>query len=72
MISSLRFWRPSFPEAAKLWVTYLASWTAWNHVRAVAALGGRNYLHNRAPFRTITATPVSVQDVIVTARFQGR
>lgn len=26
------------PEAAKLWVDYLVSWTAWNHVRTVAAL----------------------------------
>lgn len=26
------------PEAAKLWSTYLSSWTAWNHVRMLAAL----------------------------------
>jgi uncharacterized membrane protein len=26
-------------EAARLWVTYLSSWTAWNHVRTIAALG---------------------------------
>ena len=27
------------PEAAKLWASYLSSWTAWNHVRTLAALG---------------------------------
>jgi uncharacterized membrane protein len=27
------------PEAAKLWASYLSSWTAWNHVRTIAALG---------------------------------
>ena len=26
------------PEAAKLWSTYLTSWTGWNHVRMLAAL----------------------------------
>jgi uncharacterized membrane protein len=26
------------PEAAALWADYLASWTAWNHVRTAAAL----------------------------------
>lgn len=25
-------------EAAKLWVDYLSRWTAWNHVRTIAAL----------------------------------
>lgn len=30
---------PSSAEAASLWVTYLATWTVWNHVRTVAALG---------------------------------
>lgn len=29
---------PTAPEAAKLWAGYLSSWTAWNHVRTVAAL----------------------------------
>lgn len=29
---------PADPESAKLWASYLASWTAWNHVRTVAAL----------------------------------
>jgi uncharacterized membrane protein len=26
------------PDGTSLWVNYLASWTAWNHVRAAAAL----------------------------------
>jgi uncharacterized membrane protein len=29
---------PSSAEGAKLWASYLANWTAWNHVRTVAAL----------------------------------
>jgi uncharacterized membrane protein len=29
---------PGSPEAAGLWATYLSIWTAWNHVRTVAAL----------------------------------
>ena len=29
---------PTDPESAKLWASYLSSWTAWNHVRTVAAL----------------------------------
>jgi uncharacterized membrane protein len=29
---------PTSPEAASLWAAYLSSWTAWNHVRMVAAL----------------------------------
>ena len=29
---------PADPESAKLWASYLTSWTAWNHVRTVAAL----------------------------------
>ena len=29
---------PASPEAAAVWTSYLASWTAWNHVRTVAAL----------------------------------
>ncbi len=28
----------SSAEAAKLWATYLSTWTAWNHVRTAAAL----------------------------------
>lgn len=29
---------PASPEGARLWADYLSSWTAWNHVRTVAAL----------------------------------
>ena len=29
---------PMAPEAASRWTTYLSSWTAWNHVRMLAAL----------------------------------
>jgi uncharacterized membrane protein len=29
---------PASSEAEKLWVSYLFSWTAWNHVRTIAAL----------------------------------
>ena len=29
---------PASPEAAAVWTSYLASWTAWNHVRTIAAL----------------------------------
>jgi uncharacterized membrane protein len=29
---------PSSPEAATLWLAYLSRWTAWNHVRTIAAL----------------------------------
>ena len=29
---------PASPEGARLWADYLASWTAWNHVRTAAAL----------------------------------
>ena len=29
---------PTTPEAAALWGGYLTSWTAWNHVRMLAAL----------------------------------
>jgi uncharacterized membrane protein len=25
-------------EAARLWISYLSTWTAWNHVRTIAAL----------------------------------
>ena len=30
---------PTTTEAAQLWARYLVSWTFWNHVRTVAALG---------------------------------
>jgi hypothetical protein len=29
---------PASWAAAKLWVSYLSAWTAWNHVRTIAAL----------------------------------
>ena len=29
---------PADPASAGLWANYLSSWTAWNHVRTVAAL----------------------------------
>ena len=29
---------PANPESASLWADYLSKWTAWNHVRAAAAL----------------------------------
>jgi uncharacterized membrane protein len=29
---------PSSTDSAKLWASYLANWTVWNHVRTVAAL----------------------------------
>jgi uncharacterized membrane protein len=29
---------PSDPDSASQWTRYVASWTAWNHVRTVAAL----------------------------------
>ncbi|WP_332970394.1 MULTISPECIES: anthrone oxygenase family protein [unclassified Microcoleus] len=28
---------PSSAEGAKLWASYLVSWTMWNHIRALAA-----------------------------------
>lgn len=31
---------PSSEEGAATWARYLASWTAWNHVRTAAALAG--------------------------------
>ncbi len=30
---------PNSTESASQWVSYLANWTAWNHLRAAAALG---------------------------------
>ena len=29
---------PTSAEGANVWATYLTSWTAWNHVRTIAAL----------------------------------
>ena len=31
---------PAGPDAASTWTTYVEKWTAWNHVRSVAALMG--------------------------------
>ena len=31
---------PAGPDAASTWTTYVETWTAWNHVRSVAALIG--------------------------------
>jgi uncharacterized membrane protein len=30
---------PASADAARLWASYLRSWTAWNHVRTAAAFG---------------------------------
>jgi uncharacterized membrane protein len=30
---------PESPDGARYWERYLSEWTAWNHVRAAAALG---------------------------------
>ena len=30
---------PESPDGARYWKRYLSEWTAWNHVRAAAALG---------------------------------
>jgi len=30
---------PADPNGARLWAGYVASWTAWNHVRTAAAIG---------------------------------
>jgi uncharacterized membrane protein len=29
---------PNSPDGANLWSRYLVTWTAWNHVRTIAAL----------------------------------
>jgi uncharacterized membrane protein len=31
---------PASADGARLWARYLSTWTAWNHVRTVAALSG--------------------------------
>jgi uncharacterized membrane protein len=36
--NSLTSVAPGNSDGASLWASYLASWTAWNHVRTVAAL----------------------------------
>jgi uncharacterized membrane protein len=38
MNKSLETIKPGSIEAADMWTSYLTSWTAWNHVRSVAAL----------------------------------
>lgn len=35
---------PTDPEGASLWTDYLSKWTAWNHVRAAAALAAATSL----------------------------
>ena len=35
---------PANPESASLWTDYLSKWTAWNHVRAAAALAAATSL----------------------------
>ena len=35
---------PADPDGAGLWADYLASWTLWNHVRAVASLASLSSL----------------------------
>ena len=35
---------PTDPEGASLWTDYLSKWTAWNHVRAGAALAAATSL----------------------------
>lgn len=30
--------KPDSPDGVKLWASYLANWTVWNHIRAAAAL----------------------------------
>ncbi|MPY87505.1 MAG: DUF1772 domain-containing protein [Luteitalea sp.] len=37
--SALAVLAPSNPAASNFWVGYLSTWTAWNHVRMIAALG---------------------------------
>ena len=36
--NSLAAVNPTAPESANLWADYLVNWTAWNHVRAAAAI----------------------------------
>jgi uncharacterized membrane protein len=35
---------PADPERASLWADYLSKWTAWNHVRAAAAVAAATSL----------------------------
>lgn len=38
MNDALQAAAPGAEETARLWATYLSSWTAWNHVRTIGAL----------------------------------
>jgi uncharacterized membrane protein len=55
MNNALDATQPASAEGAALWTRYLASWTAWNHVRTVASLAALAlltiglYLGARAP-----------------------
>jgi uncharacterized membrane protein len=40
MTDALEAVDPAGPDAASMWTTYVETWTAWNHVRSVAALMG--------------------------------
>jgi uncharacterized membrane protein len=31
--------QPNSSDAMDIWIKYLATWTAWNHLRTVASLG---------------------------------
>jgi len=42
---------PSSAEGAKLWASYLSSWTAWNHVRTIASLAAAALLTMALRFR---------------------
>ena len=42
---------PSSSEAARHWNAYLSSWTAWNHVRTIAALGAAAFFTLALRFR---------------------
>lgn len=35
---SLASAEPDDPDSASLWLDYLSTWTAWNHVRTVASI----------------------------------
>jgi uncharacterized membrane protein len=36
--------KPDTPEGARLWASYLTTWTAWNHIRTVAGLAASAFL----------------------------
>jgi uncharacterized membrane protein len=37
-VLSIAVLAPESPAAAKYWLDYLSTWTAWNHVRTIAPL----------------------------------